>query len=330
MGCGGVVALKVALMGALSSLERLALDDNDIGATGGMALGECLPLLTSLRELSLRRNPFGTTGGLALLTGFCSDSSPPASCTDAPEGLTFHASHAPAAHQDLCEEDRAQSFALTPDGSDASLNAAALAAAARFREMRVLDVSQCNFQGAATEKTLAAALRQMPGLQDLALQGNLLGGSGGGVCVNLCDSLYQLSVSHDLAQRNMSSFTSSSAGLVNLKLGGVGLGWSGAEALAKPLAQFTHLLHLGLGRNGLGDAGLLKLMDALSQLRLLRTLGLQHNDLGPACSARIAELILSLHMLQDVRLYGNNLHLGANGIRPLAACRNIITWDTDI
>jgi len=71
-------------------------------------------------------------------------------------------------------------------------------------------------------------------------------------------------------------------------------------------------------------------MDALSQLRLLRTLGLQHNDLGPACSARIAELILSLHMLQDVRLYGNNLHLGANGIRPLAACRNIITWDTDI
>jgi len=31
-----------------------------------------------------------------------------------------------------------------------------------------------------------------------------------------------------------------------------------------------------------------------------------------------------------VRLYGNNLHLGANGIRPLAACRNIITWDTDI
>jgi hypothetical protein len=314
-------------MGALSSLERLTLDENDIGATGGTALGECLPLLTSLRELSLRRNPLGTNGGLALLRGFCSDSSP---CTASPEGLASHVSHTPAAHQDSCEENRAQSFALTPDGAAALRLASLLDAAARFREVRVLDLSQCNLQGAATEKALAAALRQMPGLQDLALQGNLLGGSGGGVCVNLCDSLYQLSVSHDLAQRNMSSFTSSSAGLVNLKLGGVGLGWSGAEALAKPLAQFTHLLHLGLGRNGLGDAGLLKLMDALSQLRLLRTLGLQHNDLGPACSARIAELILSLHMLQDVRLYGNNLHLGANGIRPLAACRNIITWDTDI
>ena len=306
IGCGGVVALKAALKGPLSSLQRLALDENDIAATGATALGECLPELTSLHELSLRRNPLGTPAGIALLRGFVCAAAPqmlsPASASDA------LAADAAPAHQDTGVQGRV-AVACEPGGGDARPGAAP----GRFREMRVLDLSQCNLQGAATEKAIADALREQPRLQELALQGNHLGGG----CVNLCASLRQLA-------------SSSCAGLVKLKLGGVGLGSHGAEALADPLSRMKHLLHLGLGRNGLGDAGLLKLMDAFFGLGVLRTLGLQHNDLGPGCSARLAELFLSLRMLQDVRLYGNNLHLGATGIRPLEACRHIITWDTDI
>ncbi len=286
--------------------QRLALDENDIAATGATALGECLPVLTSLHELSLRRNPLGTPAGLALLRGFfCA--APPQTSSPAFVSDTLAADAQPA-HQDAGLEGPVDG-ACGPEEGDAR----PAAAPGRFREMRVLDLSQCNLQGAATERAIANALREQPGLQELALQGNLLGGG----CVNLCGSLRQLA-------------SSRCAGLVKLKLGGIGLGWNGAEALAEPLSHFKHLLHLGLGRNGLGDGGLLKLMDAFFGLRLLRTLGLQHNDLGPGCSARLAELFLSLCNLQDVRLYGNNLHLGATGIRPLEACRHIITWDTDI
>ena len=118
--------------------------------------------------------------------------------------------------------------------------------------------------------------------------------------------------------------------LTQLSLGGVGLGRRGAEALAKPLPFLSRLSHLGLGRNALGEAGLELLLPALHALMLLRTLGLQHNDLGPSCSTLLAQLIASLGAVEDVLLYGNSLHLGLHGIRPLEPCRHLITWDTDI
>jgi Ran GTPase-activating protein (RanGAP) involved in mRNA processing and transport len=105
---------------------------------------------------------------------------------------------------------------------------------------------------------------------------------------------------------------------------------SSASALAKPLALLTNLTNLGIGRNAIGDGGLEKLLPSLASLPDLRILGLQHDDLGPASSPRLASLIQGLPALENVLLYGNSLHMGTQGIRPLEECRHIITWDTDI
>ena len=152
------------------------------------------------------------------------------------------------------------------DGDNGSAGCALLPAVGKLSQLTLLSLESCRLGGAAKQRELRAALRSLPLLVTLSLEGD--------------------EGTDDSARARFSTLKLALPRLARieaLELGGSQHGKGDMNGLVAPLATLTRLSRLGFEKNKVGGAGAALLGEALARLTALRDL-----TLSPTCWAAAA------------------------------------------